>query len=455
MSKVYRVYSDFCNDNDHRLIINTWYREGINNIAVKNEDLSRLLDNKPFIKDLLDIAASKCEDNDIIIYTNSDIGLVSDPIENIGFCDLFFSARKNVSIFNLYTKDILRTALYEPSVNCDTFGFTKSWYLNNRHKLPDFVIGSPKWDIAFLLLLDGAKRLDNITFHIQHAPNWRIYNVTESNLHNAFLYNKFILQHNPALIEENLTTNKEEFLKYMSKERGYTYITNPVFITFFTPSHERLYNDIFLPSLINAFGDRHLLIPYRLDEQYCDSGVYHTNGWRQTQVEKIYCVMNAIKNLLDDQVFIFCDADILHVQDYTETLIKELEVNNFVAQDSFSKQKSYGSYCSGFYAAKKSEQIIKFLKIIHNDLVNNVQDEKRGDQFYLNVNSVMIKNRKTLDRTFYNPGADTNGELLDVEHFDEIISKLLPDTNIVHANYMLSPETKYDFLMRVKNHLLK
>ena len=76
---IYRVYSDHGNDTRKQSAVESWVKNGITNVPVTDSDLNRNHDGLPYLKDLLHIAARKCQnDSDIIIYTNSDIGLNKD-----------------------------------------------------------------------------------------------------------------------------------------------------------------------------------------------------------------------------------------------------------------------------------------------------------------------------------------------------------------------------------------
>ena len=102
---IYHVYSDF--DNANERISNakqSWLnRQDIIDVPVLDSELSRNIDGLPYLKDILDIAAKKCEnDNDIVIYSNSDIGIVDDNIYFPQPC--FFSVRKNVEQIKQYSQ---------------------------------------------------------------------------------------------------------------------------------------------------------------------------------------------------------------------------------------------------------------------------------------------------------------------------------------------------------------
>jgi hypothetical protein len=227
---IYRVFSNH-NIQDPRIInaIESWNRNDIINIPINDLDLKRNINGLPYFKDILDIGYAKCiNDDDIILYTNTDIGLITDfdtfPNEN------FFSVRKNVSEIKKYNKSELENIKYQPVLCCDLFGITKKWYKENKDNIPDFIIGSPSWDIAFLFITDGI-RIDNISFHTLHGrTEWQLNLNQPFHSYNKKLFYDFLARkgHNVDNIENikkgQLTKIPLEILNYLKKHKGFNYL---------------------------------------------------------------------------------------------------------------------------------------------------------------------------------------------------------------------------------------
>lgn len=226
---IYRVYSSHSIDESHILnAIESWNRDGIINIAVNDSDLKRDARRLPYIKDILDIGYSKClNDNDIILYTNVDIGLIEDfegfPNQN------FFLVRKDVRDIRKYTKSDLQKMAHHPWLSSDSFGVTKKWYRENRDIIPDFIIGSPSWDIAFIFLTDGV-RIDDVSFHTVHGePKWGT-NIRDSfhsynkNLFYRLLSTKGYNVSNIEAEKGQFTKLPKELLRYFKEHKGFNYI---------------------------------------------------------------------------------------------------------------------------------------------------------------------------------------------------------------------------------------
>ena len=432
---IYRVYSDYSKDLRTNFSIASWNKSNITNIPISDGQLNRNLGHLPFLKDLLDIGFSHCQnDDDIILYTNSDIGVVSGeinlPNEN------FFCIRKQVSELKEYTSEELENISYELSINCDVFGITKKWYADNRNKIPDFLIGSPYWDIALVILLK-AKRINNLIYHIDHKAPWKENINSDVFLHNKNLYYNFLKPFNLDFVDcDKQIINRDLFFKYMSENHGYSYLLSPVFISFYTPSHRKIHDELFKKSLNQLYKDKYVHLVNYYDDQLCESGSYHENGWRKTQVQKFTNTLSVINKLTPDQIFIFCDVDILNVSEYIEDIKEKLKDCDMVAQRAYSKRcfrKNMIDFCSGFFAGKVNQNSKAFIAKILADLQDNDSQDHFGDQHYMNLNLNML-NIKPLNETYFNPGVISKGHVIN-GYNDELIIKHIPKNVKIAVSY--------------------
>ena len=160
----------------------------------KNDDI-------PKIKDIIDYGYSLCKsDDDIIMYTNSDICLTDDLYEKVTeSCEKWnctFSFRKDF-LFKLekeMSKEEVESTLWsggnETPTGADLFAVTKSWWEKWRDYLPnDQVIGRPTWDWIFRITMGKSIEGDivfsqtfeeqgticetpNISYHESHNSYW-------------------------------------------------------------------------------------------------------------------------------------------------------------------------------------------------------------------------------------------------------------------------------------------
>ena len=437
---IYRVYSYHLIDSNTLSAINSWERDGIINIPVPDNDLHRSIDGLPFLKDIIQKAVDKCQYNDdIIIYTNSDIGLVSNEVNfPIG---QFFSARKQVEKSGIYSTEDLKNIGYEHSVNCDLFGFTKEWYLSNKDNIPDFVIGSPRWDIAMLLLLNG-KKINNICYHVRHDSEWKNDFSNEKHSWNRSLFKIFKQKNN---LEFDNFNQCPALINYMAKNLSYDHLANPKIIIFYTPSHENLYR-LQINSLQTIYGDSIIIKSIKHDTQYCLSANYHESGWRTTQINKVGSLINELDTFKENEQFIFCDADIMHFNNFLPEITTLLEEYEFVAQKSFSDNNH--PICSGFFAARKTPSVMLFLRTVLSELMYNDKEELYGDQYYFNMYYSMLK-YSILDNKYFSPGAITGKKIESKEQIDQLIKQTPNNIKIAHASWIYGKDNKEYYLSNI------
>ena len=128
-------------------------------------------------------------------------------------------------------------------------------------------------------------------------------------------------------------------------------------LAFYTPSHGEIFDKYFLPSFDFINKDNDFCLEVKLQEdQYVKDGVYHTNGWAKTQINKIEFYKNeAIKNYGD--YLIFSDVDIQFFRNFKSNILKKAKNYDLVAQQSASRQWLIDrghDLCSGFFIFKSN-----------------------------------------------------------------------------------------------------
>jgi hypothetical protein len=184
----------------------------------------------PFLKDVLDYAASLSNDDDLIIYTNSDIYCVTD-IQSLIPSTPFFSVRKDIEAIPssyLSSSDIDKIPFIK-TVNVDLYGFTKKDYMGLRDKIPNFLIGVPYWDIALLFILKDNVQLtnvENISYHVKHDAVWKQDTDYQKNSilnkHNRKLFIDYIKPKQLDFLDKE-SIKGDKFLEYMSLNFNFKY----------------------------------------------------------------------------------------------------------------------------------------------------------------------------------------------------------------------------------------
>jgi hypothetical protein len=149
--------------------------------------------DKPFLKDLLDIALASSGPDDWLLYSNVDCSFARDLYTTLQ------SRRATVVEFQRQDVDGNPTTLDEllagPAVRyrigLDALAIRASLYRDVRDELPDFVIGEPHWDTiysGFFRRLLPVQRDCQRLFHPKHAQVWNLASPTAAGDHNQQLF---------------------------------------------------------------------------------------------------------------------------------------------------------------------------------------------------------------------------------------------------------------------------
>ena len=137
----------------------------------------------PFIKDVLDEACNLTGrvtwTPDIIVYSNSDCAVVEGWHEHVvramQQAQCCFSSRVDVERFDapLSAEDL---ALMPAHVGADLFAFRRDWWIAEREKFPDMILGFEGWDFVMkcCMLRSGFRpsSLQPVVYHERHTSNW-------------------------------------------------------------------------------------------------------------------------------------------------------------------------------------------------------------------------------------------------------------------------------------------
>src|SRR5579871_2072697 len=108
----------------------------------------------------------------------------------------------------------------------------------------------------------------------------------------------------------------------------------------YTPSHEQLKDQFFLPSIQDDFD-----IVFEFSEQTCSSAKFMDEGWTDTTIRKVDLIIRAIEENWGS-IFIFSDVDIQFFSPIKATILKLMKNKDLMIQ----KNSPNGVLCSGFFA---------------------------------------------------------------------------------------------------------
>jgi len=188
-----------------------WQEQPVDQLPRMWREEGRVL---PYIKDLYDAGCSERVPSDIIIFTNSDCIVRSDTTLQVA------SKLQQTTACYAYRFDFGHKLMSPPTDSeftqgrlypgSDLVAFRVSWWLANRHKMPDMILGFEASDPVLRQLVDETNsNTDNevigIIAHERHGGNgyWEHPNNRyrlRGQLHNLALAKKFF-QHrkiNPA-----------------------------------------------------------------------------------------------------------------------------------------------------------------------------------------------------------------------------------------------------------------
>ena len=160
-----------------------------------------------YLHDLLQAAATMCDEDDIILYSNMDCcvtpQIYQDIMGNQAPVILFHrrDTKPTKSLYKLFTRPY---KLKQTGV--DAVAMTKSMYVQfYKHMLPDMVIGEPHWDTVFnnLTIENKIEHSRNTTalYHIEHEMTWYTHKLSAAGVYNKQLMHNCIEY---GLVQDNV-----------------------------------------------------------------------------------------------------------------------------------------------------------------------------------------------------------------------------------------------------------
>jgi hypothetical protein len=211
--------------------------------------------------------------------------------------------------------------------------------------------------------------------------------------------------------------------------------------TFYTPSHEQLYYEWFLPGIQDDFE----LVVVRC-EQDCTSGVYKTEGWLQAMLRKVDLVINAIEENWG-KIFVYADIDIRFYRSFKKMIPRLMKNNDMVIQTD----NPFGQVCAGFFMCKGNEKTLNLWKSIRKTMIQNLsQNIARDDQD--TINSIIRGEGYKGVVWDYLPIEFFGGGTLTGKQWKPGVPLVVPDNIILHhANYTKGIKNKVIQMEYVKN----
>ena len=193
--------------------------------------------------------------------------------------------------------------------------------------------------------------------------------------------------------------------------------------TCYSPSHEKMYQDYFLPSLVDGEYD---LVVKKLD-QTCPTGEFETEGWNVCTRNKILLYKQAVKENWG-RSFVWADVDLQFFGPTKEILRQELGYYDLAAQSEYPHGKDF-ELCAGLFIAKGNAHTMKLFQTMLD-----CYEGERDDQSSMNRHRDIVKWKLLPDRFWC-----------------KNLSVTPPDNMLVHhANWIRGVQNKLDALEDMK-----
>jgi len=183
--------------------------------GVDDSRLPRLFNERgrtfPYLRDIFDHACRGRKADDIVIYTNADIGVVSNLCFRVAFAlqgiHAGYSMRRDLHkqiVAVPPDQDILQWHEY---AGTDLFFFRIAWWLEYRSEMPDMIPAREAWDPVLRVLMtdtqpDCQLSIPNLCWHERHGSVNGSYWEDPANrytlpgqLHNLGLAKQFMVRH--------------------------------------------------------------------------------------------------------------------------------------------------------------------------------------------------------------------------------------------------------------------
>jgi hypothetical protein len=250
---------------------------------------------------------------------------------------------------------------------------------------------------------------------------------------NKFVFN--ILSENALKKSYSLEPLSESITKPVLDNGVSNKIKIPL-LTYYSPSHESMFEKYFYPSYVKHLNDDFELLVLKA-KQTCDA-VFGRGNWNNQVKEKVIYVNNFIQQATCE-FFLFSDVDIIFYKNIKEDLLAEInDVDIILQSDNTNGQTN--NLCSGFYFCRVNDKTKSFF----NYMTTNY-DDKLSDQE--NLNKFLPESDlkyKSLSNKFYNFSHST-GQI-----WRSGLKIPFPEFPILmyHANYTVGNNNK-SFLLEV------
>lgn len=153
----------------------------------------------PYVTDMIDKACERVSPWDIVVITNDDTcvcqgmtPLLRRIVSECGAC--WSSRREHPKLTRPLTNGELMKG--RKHVGADIFAFTKEWWLNHGHLMPDMFMAFENWDYVLRTIVNshGGREVEGLCYHEMHQGDWLKNRACAAAKHNQQMGGEFFAQ---------------------------------------------------------------------------------------------------------------------------------------------------------------------------------------------------------------------------------------------------------------------
>ena len=159
----------------------TWVGQRWKELPVDDAILNRRFPENgkliPYVKDLFDMACANASDDEAIVYSNADIGMVPQASVNIAFAlqanNAGYAFRVDFPRLSV-VPSVANVEKGQEYCGTDVYFFRAAWWKACRHAFPDMLIAREAWDPCLRVLMEETNEnqplgLRRICWHERHS----------------------------------------------------------------------------------------------------------------------------------------------------------------------------------------------------------------------------------------------------------------------------------------------
>jgi hypothetical protein len=168
--------------------------------------------NKPFLKDLCDMAFERSAPNDWILYSNIDCAFAPDLYTNLldRRATVVEYQRQDVEGHPQTLDELFSNPRNVYSVGIDGIAIRAQLYAEIRDVLPDFVLGEPHWDTVYSGMFRKMVPVQRDSARLFHPKHDQVWDLRQPNIAGKYNHELFVNALNHGYAEKTMITDMQD-----------------------------------------------------------------------------------------------------------------------------------------------------------------------------------------------------------------------------------------------------